>query len=73
MTDRLRPMTPAWHARQERWRHNSFLGHARMMRMQCIAILSSKTTTDEAKQIAVRIEQDAELLAEALRIRKPGI
>ena len=63
----------AWLARQERHQHNGFLGSAAMMRAQCRAILNSKTATDEAKQIAVRIENDAEMLREALRIRKDQI
>jgi hypothetical protein len=73
MTDRLKPGTRTWDRRQECWKHNSFLGHARMMQMNCQAILNSKTATEEAKAIAVRIENDAEMLETALKIRKVGI
>lgn len=55
---------------QARWKHNSFMGSAMMMKRNCQSILTSDTATDEAKAIAVRIEQDAELLGEALRTRK---
>jgi hypothetical protein len=34
------------------WRHNSFLGHAVMMRQQLNAILAADSTTPETKQIA---------------------
>lgn len=68
--DKLTNQHAEWHKRQARWKHNSFLGHARMMQMQCKAILMSATATDEAKAIAVRIEQEAEMLADALRNRK---
>lgn len=68
--DKLTSQNPEWHKRQARWKHNSFLGHARMMQVQCRIILCSTTATDEAKAIAVRIEQDAELLADALQNRK---
>lgn len=68
--DKLKPGSKQQAARDARWQHNSFIGHARMMQMQCKAILSSVTATDEAKAIAVRIEQDAEFLADALRSRK---
>lgn len=68
--DHLKPGSKEFYARQDRWRHNSYLGHVRMMRQQCRAILCSNTATDEAKAIAVRIENDAEMLGEALRTRK---
>lgn len=70
MTDRLKPGTKAAHDRDARWRHTSYLGHVRMMQQQCRAILCSATATDEAKAIAVRIENDAEMLGEALCTRK---
>lgn len=62
-----------WLVRQERHRHNGYLGSAAMMRAQCQTILNSTTATDEAKQIAVRIEHDAEMLSEALRTRKDQV
>lgn len=68
--DPRHPKYKVWMAMQERWKHNGFMGSARMMQQQCRAILCSNTTTDEAKAIAVRIEQDAEMLGEALRTRK---
>lgn len=70
MTDRLKSGSKAAHARAARWWHNSYLGHAQMMQQQCRTILCSTTATDEAKAIAVRIEQEAEMLSEALRTRK---
>lgn len=68
--DYLKPGSKEFYVRQSRWKHNSFTGHARMMQMQCQAILNSTTATDEAKAIAVRIENDAEMLGEALRTRR---
>jgi len=40
-----------------------------MMQMQALAMLRSTSTTEEAKAIALRIEHDASLLADALRTR----
>ena len=37
------------------FKHNSYLGHARMMQMQANAIACSPTTTKEAKEIANEI------------------
>ena len=37
------------------FRHNSFVGHARMMQQQANAIACSDTTTEEAKEIAYQI------------------
>lgn len=67
---KIKPGTKAWLTRQQVWRHNSFLGHARMMEMQCINICSSKTATDEAKKIAAKIGKLATELGEALRTRR---
>jgi hypothetical protein len=64
------PKNKVWIAMQERWRHNGHMGSARMMVQNCRSILNSPTATDEAKAIAVRIENDAEMLGEALRTRK---
>ncbi len=64
------PKYKTWIAMQERWRHNGHMGSVRMMVQNCRSILNSSTATDEAKAIAVRIEADAEMLGEALRMRK---
>ena len=37
------------------FKHNSFVGHARMMMMQAHTIATSDTTTEETKQIAYQI------------------
>ena len=37
------------------FRHNSFVGHVRMMQQQANAIACSDTTTEEAKEIAYQI------------------
>lgn len=68
--DVLKAGSPESHRRQEIWKHNSFMGYAAMMKSQCRSILNSSTATDDAKQIAVRIEQDAEMLGAALKKRK---
>jgi hypothetical protein len=49
MTDRLKPMTKAWYARQRRHRHNGFSGSARMMEMQLQAMLDSDSTSERTK------------------------
>lgn len=70
MTDKLKSGTKAWFARQDRWRHNSFFGHAKMMQSNCRAIMESKTATSEAKAIANRINTLALELADALQTRR---
>lgn len=70
MADKLKPASKAWHARQSRWKHNSYFGHAAMMEANARAILASTTATDEAKIIAARIKVDAVLLRYELRKRK---
>lgn len=52
------------------WRHNSFLGHATMMRMQCRTIIVSDTATDETKAIAQQILDLAVELEVSLHTRK---
>lgn len=52
-------------------KHNSFMGYACSIRTQARDILNSKTATNEAKQYAVIIEEYAELLAIALKQRRP--
>jgi len=70
--DKLKPNTKAWHARQERWRHNAFFGHCAMMRVNAYSIFMSNTATDETKNIARQIHNLTFELAAALKIRKPG-
>ena len=72
MADKLKPMTPAWIARQERWKHNSFHGHAAMMMQNARSILESRTATDEAKDIANRIYMLASQLKANLKDRRSG-
>jgi hypothetical protein len=69
MTDHLRTMSPAWHARQRRHRHNSFRGHARMCQQQMQGIISSDSATETAKQLALEIRNRALALEEALKVR----
>jgi hypothetical protein len=59
----------AWLKRQSVWRHNGYIGSARMMEVQCNSIIDASTTTSEAKEIAVRIRADARLLRIALNER----
>lgn len=54
------------------WRHNSFLGHAAMMKKQALAIIDSKTTTERAKGHAQNIWWLADQLAVALKERNPS-
>lgn len=70
MVDRLKPMTPAWHARQRRWHHNSFHGHAAMMQQNCRSIIDSTTATDESKGLARQIARLADALRASLKIRR---
>lgn len=49
--------------------HNSYQGRTRMALANIRTILRSPTTTEDAKAIAVRIEQDLEFLLEALKVR----
>lgn len=54
------------------WRHNSFRGHAGMMKKQALAIIDSKTTTEQAKDIARDIWALAHQLVTALKERNPS-
>ena len=56
--------------RREIWRHNSFLGFTAMLNQHMKAIMLSTTATDEAIQLATKIQQDGFKLARLLRIRK---
>ena len=51
------------------FKHNSFVGHARMMMMQAQNIATSDTTTEETKQIADQIYELAGKLALSLTKR----
>ena len=51
------------------FRHNSFVGHARMMTMQAHNIAISDTTTKETKQIADQIANLAVKLERSLKTR----
>ena len=51
------------------FKHNSFVGHARMMMMQAHTIATSDTTTEETKQIADQIAELAGKLARSLAKR----
>ena len=51
------------------FKHNSFVGHARMMMMQAQNIATSDTTTEETKQIADQIYELAGKLARSLTTR----
>ena len=51
------------------FKHNSFVGHARMMMMQAQNITTSDTTTEETKQIADQIYVLADKLAGSLAKR----
>lgn len=58
-----------WNKRQRVWRHNSFMGSARMMMAQCFAIGNSQTATPEAKETAGKISALAAQLAMQLKKR----
>ena len=51
------------------FKHNSFVGHARMMTMHARNIATSDTTTEETKQIADQIYVLADKLAGSLTKR----
>ena len=51
------------------FKHNSFVGHARMMTMQAHNIAISDTTTEETKQIADQIAKMASKMEWSLKTR----
>ena len=51
------------------FRHNSFMGHARMMQLQAHNIATSNTITEETKQIADQIAELASKLERSLKTR----
>ena len=67
------PQSAEWHKKQARWRHNSFIGSARMTQVQMQAIIGSGTAKRQAKCAAARILRDARKLEAYLRAgRKKG-
>jgi hypothetical protein len=52
------------------FKHNGYVGHARMMQMQTQAIMNADSATRESKEIAFEINQLAAKLAGSLKIRK---
>jgi hypothetical protein len=67
--DKLDHRSPAFVKRQERWKHTGFLGSAKMMEMQCMAIMASSTATYETKVRASEICAKARDLYELLKER----
>lgn len=67
-TQRHKPitLTPEQAALREQrmkiWRHNSFLGHCQMTRINMLNIAEAETATDEAKELA----EDIAILADEL-------
>ena len=62
--------SPAGRERSIRaFRHNGFVGHARMMQQQANFIACSDTTTEEAKEIAYQIVILATKLERCLKTR----
>lgn len=53
------------------WHHNSFYGHAGMMRAQCYSIMRARTTTPKTKEIAAQIQKLALELGDSLDTRVP--
>ena len=51
------------------FKHNSYMGHARMIQMQAHNIAISDTTTEETKQIADQIAELASKLERSLSKR----
>lgn len=61
---------PRWQRRQERWRHNSYLGHCAMAAQNMRTIAKASTTTDESRLLAEQIEGLLDQLAASLKTRK---
>lgn len=70
--DPLKYSDPAWHKRQARWKHTSFLGHCAMTISNMQAISASQTATARSKQLAAQIGALAHELAETLKERNDG-
>lgn len=69
MADDRQVAWEAKHRRNRAWTHNSYLGHAMMMRRQSAAIMNSDTATPEAKSTARDINLAAQRLAVYLKTR----
>lgn len=52
------------------WKHNSFFGHTKMTMINMKTIYTSTTTTTEAKNLAIEIEDLCNQLMFALSKRK---
>ena len=51
------------------FKHNSFVGHVRMMQMQLLSMYQSDTTTQEAKDLAQEMHAKSYLLLASLKTR----
>ena len=51
------------------FKHNSFVGHVRMIQMQLLTMYESDTTTQEAKQLAQEMHAMSYLLLASLKTR----
>ena len=51
------------------FKHNSFMGHVRMMQMQLLSMYQSDTTTQEAKDLAQEMHTKSYLLLASLKTR----
>lgn len=67
-TLRKKSVTPSVRQMQA-WKHNSLIGHTRMMQVQAEMVSNSETTTSDAKKIAEKIACLAIDLREALNTR----
>lgn len=70
MARKTKLLTDAEAKRQLVWRHNSYMGHARMIQMQCVAITKSSTATTQTKSLASQIYNLAGDLYDSLQTRK---
>jgi hypothetical protein len=70
MVDRLKAGSPAWLARQKRWRHNSFFGHIALAQANMRAILASETASARAKRQAESVLYSLNALKIALTERQ---
>ena len=69
--DKLKPGTPEWNRRQERWIHNSYLGHVKMAKSNMLSIQKAKTTTalakDQAEVVWFALDQLEVLIQERVK------
>lgn len=71
-SDPRHPKYKVWMAMQARWKHNAFAGSARRMNLFLWGVLNSDTTTDVSKNLARKMQADAEALEISLKTRKLG-